>query len=102
MIDKYHTRYRSVCYRSSCPEVLCKKAVLRNFAKFTEKHLCQSRFFNKVVGQACNFIKKNSGTAIFLQRTPPMAATVVRRNTKHKKDENTRIKGKENLKKKLE
>ena len=25
-----------------------KKAVLRNFAKFTGKHLCQSLFFNKV------------------------------------------------------
>ena len=25
-----------------------KKGVLRNFAKFTEKHLCQSLFFNKV------------------------------------------------------
>ena len=27
-----------------------KKSVLRNFAKFTGKHLCQSLFFNKVVG----------------------------------------------------
>ena len=26
------------------------RAVLRNFAKFTGKHLCQSLFFNKVVG----------------------------------------------------
>ena len=26
-------------YRSSRPEVFCKKAVLRNFAKFTGKHL---------------------------------------------------------------
>ena len=25
-----------------------KKCVLRNFAKFIEKHLCQSLFFNKV------------------------------------------------------
>ena len=25
--------------RSSHPEVFCKKGVLRNFAKFTEKHL---------------------------------------------------------------
>ena len=28
--------------RSSRSEVLCKKSVLRNFAKFTGKHLCQS------------------------------------------------------------
>ena len=30
--------------------MFCKKSVLRNFAKFTVKHLCQSFFFNKVVG----------------------------------------------------
>ena len=37
-------------YRSSRPEVFCKKGVLRNFAKFTGKHLCQGRIFNKVAG----------------------------------------------------
>ena len=37
-------------FRSSRPEVLSKKGVLRNFAKFTEKHLCRSLFFNKVAG----------------------------------------------------
>ena len=31
--------------RSSRPEVFCKKGILRNFAKFTGKHLCQSIFF---------------------------------------------------------
>ena len=36
--------------RSSRPEVFCKKGVLRNFTKFTGKHLCQSPFFNKVEG----------------------------------------------------
>ena len=36
--------------RNSRPEVFCKKGVLRNFAKFTGKHLCQSLFFNKVAG----------------------------------------------------
>ena len=36
--------------RSSRPEVFCKKDVLRNFTKFTAKHLCQSLFFNKVAG----------------------------------------------------
>ena len=34
------------------PEVFCKKGTLRNFAKFTGTHLCQSLFFNKVAGQA--------------------------------------------------
>ena len=37
-------------FRSSRPEVFCKKGVLRNFAKSTGKHLCQSLFFNKVAG----------------------------------------------------
>ena len=36
--------------RSSRPEVFCKKVLLRNFVKFTGKHLCQSLFFNKVAG----------------------------------------------------
>ena len=31
-------------------QVFHKKGVLRNFAKFTRKHLCQSLFFNKVAG----------------------------------------------------
>ena len=37
-------------FRSSRQEVFCKKGLLRNFAKFTGKHLCQSHFFNKVAG----------------------------------------------------
>ena len=36
--------------RSNHWEVFCKKGVLRNFAKFTGKHLCQSVFLNKVAG----------------------------------------------------
>ena len=38
----------SVIFRSSRSKVFCKKGVLRNFAKFTGKHLCQSSFLNKV------------------------------------------------------
>ena len=47
--------------RSSHPEVFCEKGVLRSFAKFTGKHLCQSLFFDKVADlrpKACIFIKK--------------------------------------------
>ena len=43
-------------YRSSCPEVFCKKGVLRNFAKFTGKDLCLSLFFNKVAGLRTPFL----------------------------------------------
>ena len=39
-----------VFYRSSCLEIFCRKGFLRNFAKFTGKHLCQSLFFTKVAG----------------------------------------------------
>ena len=38
----------------SRPEVFCEKGVLRNFSKFTGKHLYQSLFFNKVAGAAWN------------------------------------------------
>ena len=31
-------------YRSSRKGMFCKKAVLKNFAKFRRKHLCQSLF----------------------------------------------------------
>ena len=36
--------------RRSRPEVSCKKGGLKNFTKFTRKHLCHSLFFNKVAG----------------------------------------------------
>ena len=51
--------------RSSRPEVFCEKGVLRNFAKFTGKQLCQSLFFNRVVDAACNFIKKETLAQVF-------------------------------------
>ena len=38
------------CSHMQPPEVFCKKAVLKYFAKFAEKHLCQSLIFNKVAG----------------------------------------------------
>ena len=34
------SKYYIYLSRSSRPEVFCKKAILRNFAKFAEKHLC--------------------------------------------------------------
>ena len=48
--------------KSSCPEVFCKKGVLRNFAKFTGKHLCQEN--------TCE-ISKNT----YFNRTSPLAAS---------------------------
>ena len=69
--------------RSSRPEVFRKKGALRNFTKFTGKHLCQRLFFNKVAGQTCNFIKKESLAQVFyceflkFLRTPPVVASGV-------------------------
>ena len=40
--------YTSTTYfEKQPPEVFYKKGVLKNFAKFTGKHQCQSLFFNK-------------------------------------------------------
>ena len=59
------------------PEVFYKKDVLRNFPKFTGKHLCQSLCFNKVAGRRpTNLLKKEILAQVFpvnfakLLRTP--------------------------------
>ena len=44
------SRYQTASFRSSRRRCSVREGVLRNFAKFTGKHLCQSLFFN--------FIKK--------------------------------------------
>ena len=44
------------------------KGALRNFAKFTGKHVCQSLFFNKVAGL------RQISKSTFFYRTPPVAA----------------------------
>ena len=51
--DPGHTRFRSSHRRCSV-----RKAVLENFAKFTGKHLCQSLFFNKVLGWPATLLKR--------------------------------------------
>ena len=76
--------------RSSRPDVFCKNGVLRNFTKFTGKHLCQSLVFNKVaclrpatllkkrLWDRCfpvNFVKF---PRTFLHRTPLVAASALR------------------------
>ena len=80
-----------ILYRSSRPEVFCKKGVIRNSTIFTGKHLCQISFFNKVAGltpKACNFIKKDTLAQVysceffkfskntFPYRTAPVATSV--------------------------
>ena len=49
--------------------MFCKKGIHKNFAKFTEKHLCQILVFNKV-----------AGLRIFLWNTPLVVHSEVRNN----------------------
>ena len=56
-------------FRSSRSEVLCKKCVLRNFPKFTGKHLCQSLFFNKVARQQIKIDDKKKDYTFLLKTT---------------------------------
>ena len=57
---RWHTQFRSSHRRCSV-----RKGVLRNFAKFTRKHLCQSLFLTKLQASACNFIKKEALAQVF-------------------------------------
>ena len=66
-------------YRSSRLEVFCRKGVLRNFEKFTGKHLCQSLLFNKVAGlRTVTLLKKRFWYTCFpvnfskFLKTPPI------------------------------
>ena len=84
----YHGSKSTFFFRSKRPEVFCKKGILRNFIKFTGKHLHQSLFLINCWPKAHNFIKKESLAQVFscefseifkntfLYRTPPMAASI--------------------------
>ena len=48
----------TAAFKSSRPEVLCKKMFLKNFAKFTGKYLCQCLFLIQLQDKVCNFVKK--------------------------------------------
>ena len=52
--------HRTKTIQKQPPEVFCKKRCLKNFAKLTGKHLCQSLFFNKVAGVTYNFVEKET------------------------------------------
>ena len=73
----------SKCVLSRHQRCSIEKAVLRTFAKFTGKHLCQSLFFNKVAGLrpedtlaqvfSCEFCEISMNT--FCYRTNQVAAS---------------------------
>ena len=53
-------------FRSSRPEVFCKKVAPGNLTKFTGKRLYQSLFFNKVAGfRPITLLKKRLGHRCF-------------------------------------
>ena len=52
--------------RSSHQRCSVRKGVLRNFAKFTGKHLCQAVFFNKVAGPVVIVQKMSSSIPMLL------------------------------------
>ena len=64
---QYIGRTDAVFCRSSRPEVFCKKGVLRNFEKFTGKHLCQSIFFSNLL-LAVNCNKANTDEPYFVKQ----------------------------------
>ena len=63
-------------FRSSHRRCSIKIGVLKNFAKFTGKHLCQSLFFNKVAGlrRILRILRNSVNFAKFL-RTPFLQKT---------------------------
>ena len=59
--------FRRRTLRSSRLEVFCKKGLLKNFANFTGKHLCQSLFFNENAGLSpATLLKKRLWHKCFL------------------------------------
>ena len=73
--------------RTNCLEVFCKKSGLRNFVKFTGKHLARVSLLIKLQAEACSVISKETLSQLFScefcefskntfsYRTPPVAAS---------------------------
>ena len=62
----YSEKYNFHKKQKQPPELFCQKVVIRNFIKFTGKHLGQSLFFKQSCRpQACNFIKKETLAKVF-------------------------------------
>ena len=57
--SRHQSKLLLIIVRSSHQRSSMKDGVLRNFAKFREKHLCQSLIFNKVAGlRSATLLKK--------------------------------------------
>ena len=84
--DNSTVTYTTISSHRSCS---AKKGVLRNFTKFTGKHLCQSLFFNKFAGlRPATLLKKRLWHRCFpvnfvkFLRTPFLQNTSARLLTK--------------------
>ena len=68
-----------IACRSSCPESSCKKSVLKNFAKFAARHLCQGQFFIALQVEPATLLKNRIWHGCFpvnfakLFRIPPFS-----------------------------
>ena len=52
---------------NNLPEGFCKKCAFKNFAKVTEKHLCQGLFLNKGSGRgSATLLQIHSSIGAFL------------------------------------
>ena len=68
MLLRIELSWEKVLIRSSHRRCSIKEGVLRNFSKFTGKHLCQSLFFNKVASSCrheATLLKKRFWHAYF-------------------------------------
>ena len=50
LVKSFNEKYNPLFQKQPHQRFSVRKGVLRNFAKFTGKHLCQNLFFNKVTG----------------------------------------------------
>ena len=73
---------KSTNSRSSQRRCSVRKGALRNFGKFTGKHLCQSLFFNKVAGlRSATLLKKRLWHRCFPVNFPKFLRRTFLQNT---------------------
>ena len=68
-------------FRSSHCSHSIKKAILKDFVRFTGKHLCWSLFFNKLAGLSpVTLLKRNSNTDVFFANIEKFGRSPILKN----------------------